>query len=230
MVDKEFRPYHDMQVLARELHEELYVSQKRNDPRYFEHTYLKKLITDKEREEITLKQVTKADDYVSPNQYSPNYMATQPRNTNIENYNFEQYTGYAKIYNEQIEVDRQRQYEFKRILKYIKHNPDDPISFVYKRKLLHGRFADDMVIDSYVDESVDIEGYTPPVKMQKRRTLIKTKRSIDITNYDCWLAYDRKNIVPVHNLTPTSKFKLSPKLMRHVFGDPVWNPNHKSTG
>lgn len=230
MIDKQFKQYYDMHVLARELHEDIYILNKRGNPRYFEHSYLSKLITDKEREETTLKQAKKSDDYLSPNKYDPNYMATQPRNTNVQNYNFEQYKGYTKIYTEQMEKDRQRQHELRRILKYIKYNSADSVSLVYKRKILHGKFADDMDIDHLVDESVDIEGYKPPVKMQKRRLLVKTKRSIDLTNYDCWLCFDRGNMVPVHNLTPITKIKVSPKLMRHVFGDPVWNPNFKSTG
>ena len=44
--------------------------------------------------------------------------------------------------------------------------------------------ADSLDIDRFVDENVDIEGYAPPFPANRKRKIIRTRRSRDISNYD----------------------------------------------
>ena len=222
--------YEDMYQVSKDFQEEAHLHYKRSDPKYQEHYELKSLITDKDREDIEYYLASRKDVYPSPNEHDPDMNLTQPRNTNIVNYNHEQYPVFTAIHKEQMEIDRQRKYEMKRILKYIKENPNKNLAKSWKRKLFYGQKADNLNIDRFVDDSVDIEGYKPPVSRRAKRKVILTKSSRDLTNYSAWKSYDRDILVPFYNRTPTSVIKLSPKLMRHVFGDPDWNPSSTSSG
>lgn len=218
-----------MHAKSTKLQDDHHVDKKRNDPRFQEHFMLNRLVTDKYRDEERARQLLKTDEYFSPNASSPDLNLEQPRNTNVENYNFEQHKGFTKIYDEEIEKDTYRRNEIKRILKYIKHNPEDILSRVWKKEIFYGQRAGDFEIDEFVDESVDIDGFKlSPVK--NKRQVIKTKSSDDISDYDCWHSFDRQAFMNEYHRNPAATIMLSPKEVRHVFGDPVWNPSDTSTG
>lgn len=211
------------------LQDQTHIHLRRTDPKFQEHYYLKRLISNKEKEEIFEREMLKKDERFSPNNESEDLLSEQPRNTNIPNYNFEQHREFTKIYNEEIEKDTYRRKEMKRILKYIKHNPDESLSKVWKSAIFHGEMSSALDMDRFVDESVDIEGFKlQPLKNQ--REIILTKSSNDITDYDCWTSFDREMDINEYHRDPDTTVMLSPKELRHVFGDPLWAPNETTTG
>lgn len=226
----ELEKYKEIYNSTHEFYEEVNLRKKNSDRRYQEHFGLHKLLSDKEKEDKALKNVNKADEDISPNKLSTEFNMIQPRNTNIPNYNFEQYKGFTRLYNEQLEKDRQKRLEIKRIYKYIKQNPDEPLSKHWKRKLLYGQGSEDYDINKIGDDNVSIEGFKPPVPRKARRAIIKTRTSRDITNYDCWRTFDRKIYVDNYHLCPTSKIILSPSQLIHCFGHPEWCPTFNSSG
>jgi hypothetical protein len=165
-----------------EYYDSVRIDQRDVDPKFSQHKNLWRLITDKEREDKRLKIDARIDTPASPNSTDPNFYKKQPRNVNIPNYNFEQYFEFTKLYNQQMEKDRQKQYLFKRIFKYIKENPDKSISKSLKRKLLFGETAENYDIDRLVDPSVSIDDFKPPVSKRLRRVYIRTRTSRDITS------------------------------------------------
>jgi len=90
--------------------------------------------------------------------------------------------------------------------------------------------ADSLDIDRFVDENVDIEGYTPPFPANRKRKIIRTRRSRDISNYDCWVSFNRDLLVAEYHRTPVSKISVPPAVLRHIFGDPFWAPASTTTG
>lgn len=160
---------------------------KNRDARYQEHFKLKTLLTNKEKEEIALKQALKVDFKRSPNELSPDFMKKQPRNTDIKNYNFEEHKHFTKLHSMHMEADRQKELLTKRIFKYILENPNDPQSKSWKRKLLYGTEAYNADVARFVDNSVSIKDFKPPLKMRQRRIVIKTKHNTDISDYDSWV-------------------------------------------
>lgn len=120
------------------LHDDTSVIAKREDQRFQEHLFINRLITDKEIEEENMKDAFRTDEIISVNEHSPDLFKIQQRNTNLDNYNFEQYGEFTRIHQEQMEKDRQKQYEIKRIFKYIKHNPKEILAKAWKRKIFYG--------------------------------------------------------------------------------------------
>lgn len=228
--EKDITRYVNMMNRIKYFQEELHIIRRDMDPRFQEHLDLNRLITDREREERTLIQARKTDELISPNELSPELNKKQPRNTKMENYNFEQFTEFTRLYERKMEEDRQKQYEAKRIFKYIKENPDQAISKSWKRRLLFGENSDPVNIEPFVDDSVDIKGFKPPATRRFRRQIIRTRTSRDITNFDCWRVTDRNMYLDEPHRTPVSKITVSPKQLIHVFGDPHWNVSPETTG
>lgn len=222
--------YIDMMNYSQEYYDSIRIDSRDCDPRYAAHKDIWTLMTDKQREAKAFKLSLRVDVVDSPSKMDPNLLKVQPRNVNIPNYNFEQYREFTKLYNTQMEKDRQKQYQIKRIFKYIKENPDQPISKSWKRRLLYGEKADDYNIDKFVDPSVSIDGFKPPISKRLRRVYIRTRTSRDITNYDCWRCYDRKLVVENSHLSPTSKIQLTPTELIHCFGTPLWYPRPQCSG
>ena len=174
--------YVEMLQTSNEYYDSIKIDLRDTDLKYNQHQKIWRLITDKEREEKRLKIEARTDDHFSPNTNDPKFYTKQPRNVNIPNYNFEQYTEFTKLYDKQMEKDRQKQYLIRRIFKYIKENPDKKISKSWKRKLLYGEGADNYNIDRFVDQSVSIDNFKPPVSKRLRRTYIRTRTSRDISS------------------------------------------------
>lgn len=160
-----------MSKLYEEYHNEERIYNLELDPKYQAHRELNKLITDKEREYNDYLQSLKVDVLSSPNKTNPDMGKMQPRNVNIPNYNFEQYTEFTRIYKEQMENDKQRQLEQKRMFKYIHTHPEDQKSLAWKRKLFHKakhdplsirENVDTLDISKFVDNNVNIDGYKLP--------------------------------------------------------------------
>jgi len=224
------KKYVDMSKIYMTYFEEEHIFQRDTDPRYQEHRRLVKLITNKEREEAEYLQSLRVDDPSSPNLINKDFNKVQPRNLNITNYNFEQYKGFTRIYNEQMKKDREKQYQTKRILKYINEHPNLAISKSWKRKLLYGEGAENVDISNMVDQSISIEGFKLPTSKRYRRKIIKNRTSRDITDYDAWRCMDRTLYVPCVYKTPTTKIILSPTQLIHCFGDPIWYSANKWSG
>lgn len=167
---------------SRDYYDMINIDNRDTSEKYSQHLDLKKLITDREREEKRLKIEARLDVPISPNATSPNLYKKQPRNSGIENYNFEQFHNFTRVYNEQMEKDRQKQYEIMRIFKYIKHNPDKELSKSWKKQLLFGPGSEEVNVDKFVDESVDITGFKPPVSKRLRRQIIRSRTSKDISS------------------------------------------------
>ena len=160
------------------------VYRKLSDPKYQDHHALNKLITDKEKEARELKIAKRMEEPVSPNETFPDTHTVQARNTGLKNYNFEQFGEFKRLYDQQMEEDRQKQHELKRMFKYIHENPKKGLPL--KRQLLHGEDADNVDISHLVDPNVDISNYTPPKSRRARRQIVRTRTSRDLTNYDSW--------------------------------------------
>lgn len=227
---KESKDMLDYYLTIKYFHEDTNLMRRDNNPDYQEHFSLKKLITDNDREEEALRQAKKTKHYISPNEMSPDLNLRQPRNTGLSNYNFEEHKDFSRLYNNMMEQDRQKQYEVKRIWKYIKQNPNQSESIQWKRKLLFGKPSQYMDIDKFVDNSVDVEGYEPPKKMRARRTFIRTRSSTDISDYDSWIVSDRALHTVASDRAPRAKIVLTPAHLIHVFGDPLWGFNSTTTG
>lgn len=222
--------YMEISEQVKTFYDETHVIEREIDPRYQEHHNMTRLITDKEREDRAIFMAKREAGLYSPNTHSEEINTKQPRNTGLKNYNFEQYKGFTRMYNEQMEKERQKDSEIKRIWKYIKEHPDEAISKTWKRKLLFGEKADDMPIESFVDDNVSIEGFKPSVSRKVRRPIIRTRTSRDISDYDCWRVCDRQMMIEESTKNPVSKITLSPTDLIHCFGTPLWNPNPTSTG
>lgn len=187
--------YIDKMNFAQEYYDAVRIDSRDTDPRYSAHKDIWKLITDKQREAKALKLAARIDTPGSPSAADPNLLKMQPRNVNIPNYNFEQYKEFTKLHNREMEKDRLKQYQIKRIFKYIKQHPDQSISKSWKRKLLFGEAADDYNVDKFVDQSVSIEGFKPPVSKRLRRVYIRTRTSRDITSKRLLTYYDRLRLL-----------------------------------
>jgi hypothetical protein len=184
---KESKDMLDYYMKIYSYYNDLKVISKNSDPRFQEHFLLNTLLTDREKEENALKQAMKVDFRRSPNELSEEMMKRQPRNTDIKNYNFEEHKQFARLHSIQMEADRQKQLLTKRIFKYILVNPDDPLSKSWKRKLLFGKESFKADVSRFVDDSVSIKDFTPPLKMKQRRIVVKTRHSTDISEYDSWI-------------------------------------------
>jgi hypothetical protein len=96
---------------------------------------MKKLITHQEEEELRQLEERKYEPFVSPNLGSEMLMHMEPRVDPEVNYNFEEHRVYTKVLKKALEVDAKETMEKRKILKYIKQNPNNLISNSWMKKL-----------------------------------------------------------------------------------------------
>jgi len=163
--------------------------------------HLSKLQTDEEKD-LMLRELEKAHfpDEVTMatlERERGDYMRRQPRiNPEELSYNFEQYDRYSKILARSTVSDRAKSESFYKMIKYVKKNINNKTDSIVR---------DFTEIDGYVPELIEIpkEFEDLPIADVKARefarnksgkTLIRTRTSKNMTNYDAWRCHDRETI------------------------------------
>ena len=123
------------------------------------------------------------------------YMRRQPRiDPSKLSYNFEQFPKYSQQLQTAREKDIEKSKKFYKLVKYVKSNINDEKNQIVSDFTKSRGLRADLIEIPEEFQDIDISG-TQPSELQRKsykKSVIRTRTSRDLTNYDVWRSYDRE--------------------------------------
>lgn len=148
-------------------------------------------------------------------------MKRQPRtNLRVKNFNFEQFSEYASIYEDARAKDETRSRDFYKLVKYVIKNKDSGPGNLVVRDFMR-KYRLDLIDIPEEFQELEVDDFNLKKSNRARsRKRVYTRSDKSLTGYDVWRCFDRNLICATGKEKAVCKLMIPPALLRRAFGFP----------